>query len=78
MDFIPSCNFNVLHLVLPDGIAQCGGYGLLSWIAKCVILMNESRVDVERGICHSVSIELVIDSDGMPLSNNCILVQIVE
>jgi hypothetical protein len=35
-------------------------------------------VDVARGICHSVSVELVIDSDDLPLGNDCIAVQIAE
>jgi hypothetical protein len=30
------------------------------------------------GICHNVSAELVIDSDGLPLGNDCITVQIGE
>ena len=41
-------------------------------------LTNESRVDVAYGICHSVKAELVVDSDGMPLDNDCIVVQITE
>jgi hypothetical protein len=43
-----------------------------------VTLTNESRVDVARGICHSVKAELVVDSDGMPLDNDRIAVQIAE
>jgi hypothetical protein len=35
-------------------------------------------VDVARGICHSVSAKLVIDSDGMPLGNDCVAIQIAE
>jgi hypothetical protein len=33
---------------------------------------------VARGICHSVSRDLVIDSDGMPLGNDPFAVQIAE
>jgi hypothetical protein len=35
-------------------------------------------VDVARDICHSVSADLVIDSDGMPLGNDRVAVQIAE
>jgi hypothetical protein len=78
MDFIPSCAFSFSHPVLPDGIAECEGYGRLSWVTKCVTLTNESGVDVARKICYSVIAELVIDSNGMPLDNDRIAVQIVE
>jgi hypothetical protein len=40
--------------------------------------MNESGVDVARGICHCVNADLVIDSDGMPLENDRVAVQIAE
>jgi hypothetical protein len=48
MHFILGCNINVFHLMLPDGVAKCKGYGRPSWITKCFILTNESRVDVAR------------------------------
>jgi hypothetical protein len=35
-------------------------------------------VDAARGICHSVKAELVVDSDGMPLGNDRVAVQIAE
>jgi hypothetical protein len=63
---------------LPDGVAQCEGFGRPSWITKCITLTNESGVDVVRGICHSVSIELIIDSNGLSLDNDHIAVQIAE
>jgi hypothetical protein len=43
-----------------------------------VTLTNESGVDVARGICHCVNANLVIDSNGMPLDNDCVAVQIAE
>jgi hypothetical protein len=43
-----------------------------------VTLTNESGVDVARGICHSVKADLVIDSDGMPLDNDRVAVQMAE
>ena len=41
-------------------------------------LTNESGLDVARVICHSVKVELVVDSDDMPLGNDRIAVQIAE
>ena len=70
MDFIPGCDFTDPRPVLLDGVAQCKGASRPSWITKCVILMNESGVDVAWGICHSVNIDLVIDNDGMSLGND--------
>ena len=55
MDFIPNCNFTDPRLVLRKGVAQYVGFGRPSWITKCVILMNESGVDVARSICHNVN-----------------------
>ena len=45
---------------------------------KAMTLTNESKVDVACGICHNVKAELVVDSDGMPLSDDRIAVQIAE
>jgi hypothetical protein len=78
MDFSPDPNFSVSHPVLPDGVAQCEGFGRVSWITKSVTLTNESRSDVARGICHSVKAELVVDSNSMPLGNDRVAVQITE
>ena len=78
MDFIPDCGFTNSHPVLPKGISQCEGFGRLSWITKYVTLTNDLGMDVARDICHSVNANLVIDSDGMPLGNDCIAIQIVE
>jgi hypothetical protein len=52
MDFIPGSDFTDPRPVLPEGVAQCEGFGRPSWITKCVTLTNESGVDVARGICH--------------------------
>jgi hypothetical protein len=78
MDFIPGCDFTDPRPVLPEGVAQCDGFGRPSWITKCVTLTNESGVDVARDICHCVNVDLVIDSDGMPLGNDRVAVQIAE
>jgi hypothetical protein len=78
MDFSPDPDFNVPHPILPDGVAQCEGFGRVSWITKSVTLTNESRVDVAHGICHSIKAELVVDSDSMSLGNDRVVVQIAE
>jgi hypothetical protein len=78
MDFSLDPNFSVSHPVLPDGVAQCEGFGRASWITKSVTLTNESRVDVAHGICHTVKAELVVDSNGMLLGNDCVAIQIAE
>ena len=78
MDFSLNPEFNVLHPILPDGGAQCEGFNRASWITKSVTLTNESGVDVACEICHNVKAKLVVDSDGMPLDNDHVAVQIVE
>lgn len=78
MDFSPDPDFIVPHPVLPDGVAECEGFGRASWITKAVILTNESGVDVARGICHCVKAELVVDNNSMPLGNDRVVVQIAE
>jgi hypothetical protein len=78
MDFSPDPDFSVPHPFHPDGVVQCEGFGRASWITKSVTLTNESRVDVACGICHSVKAELGVDSDGMPLGNDRIAVQIAK
>jgi hypothetical protein len=78
MDFSLDPDFSIPHPVLLDGVAQCEGFGRASWITKSVTLTNEFGVDVARGICHSVKAELVVDSDGMPLDNDRVAVQIAE
>jgi hypothetical protein len=35
-------------------------------------------MDVARGICHSIKAKLVVDSNGMPLDKDRIVVQIAE
>ena len=70
MDFIPGCNFNVPHPMLLDGVIECEGYGRLFQIMKCIILTNESKVDVTREICHNVNVDLVINNNGILLDND--------
>ena len=78
MDFIPGCDYTDTCPVLLKGIAQCKGFGRPSWITKCVTLTNDSSVDVAWDIYHRINADLVIDSNGMPLDNDRIAVQIAE
>ena len=75
MDFSPDLDFSVLHLVLLYGVAQCEGFSRASWITKAVMFTNESQVDIARGIYYSVKAKLVVNSDGMPLDNDRVVVQ---
>jgi hypothetical protein len=78
MDFIPGCDFTDPCPVLPEGVAQCEGFGQPSWITKCMTLTNESGVDVARGICHSIKADLIIDSGDMQLGNDRVAFQIAK
>ena len=62
---------------LPDGVAQCEGIPKKSWMTKCVSLKNDADVVVGKGICHSVSLGFIIDSDHQPLGDDRAL-QIVD
>ena len=63
---------------LPEGVAECKGVPRKSWMTKCVVLKNEVGVVVGKGICHNVSLDLVIDSDNQPLGDDRVVVQIAE
>jgi hypothetical protein len=70
---------SLIHIqCFPKVLLSAKGFGRPSWNTKCVTLTNESGVDVARGICHCVNADLVIDSDGMPLGNDRVAVQIAE
>ena len=78
MDFSLDPDFTIFHPIFPNGVAQCKGFGQVSWITKSVTLTNESRVEVACGICQIVKAELVVDNNGMPLGNDCAAIQIAE
>ena len=63
---------------MPKGVAQCEGAPRKFWMTKCVVLKNEAGVVVGRGICHNMSLDLVIDSDNQPFGNDRVAIQIVE
>jgi hypothetical protein len=45
---------------------------------KCVTVTNELGLHVGTEIYHSVSTDLVVDNDGMPLDDACLAIQIAE
>jgi hypothetical protein len=78
MDGILRGNFGLVHPTLPDGVAECKGYGRPAWITKSVTLTSDTRHDIAKGICHSVNVDFVVDSDGQPLGDDRIAVQIAK
>jgi hypothetical protein len=72
MDDVFRGEFGFIHPTLPDGVAQCEGFGWPTWITKFVTLTNDVRLDVAKGICHNVNVDLVVDSDGKPLVMNAL------
>ena len=52
---------------LPTRVVQCEGIPRRNWMTKCVVFKNEADKDVAEGICHNVSVDLIIDSDNQPL-----------
>ena len=63
---------------LPPGVAVCDGIPRQSWETKNVTLVNDAGVDVARGVVRSVAADVVIDSDGKPLGDDRVAVQIAE
>ena len=63
---------------LPEGVAECEGVSKKSWMTKCVVLKNEVGMVVGRGICHNVSLDLVIDSDNQPLRDDRVAFQVAK
>ena len=55
---------------LPKEVSQCEGVPRKSWMTKCVVLKNEAGMVVGKGICHNVSLDLVIDSGNQPLGDD--------
>jgi len=63
---------------LPHGVAPCKGLLRASWNIKCVTLTNESGHEVTKRICQIVDADLVIDTDGKPLGDDRLAVQIAK
>jgi hypothetical protein len=64
--------------MLLDGVAEFKGYGRPAWITKSVALTSKTGHDIAKGICHSVNADLVVDSDGQPLGDDHVVVQIAK
>jgi hypothetical protein len=78
MDDILCGNFMFVHRTLPNGTAQCEGFGQPTWITKSVTLSNDTWHDVAKGIYHSVNANFVVYSDGQPLDNDQVAIQIAD
>ena len=63
---------------LPEGMRACKGIPRESWNTRVVILTNEAREDVARAICRSVDASVVVDTNGRPIGDNHVAVQIAE
>ena len=56
----------------------CKGTPGESWNTRVVILTNEVGEDVARAICRSVDASVVVDTNGRPIGDDHIAVQIAE
>ena len=63
---------------LLEGMRACEGIPRESWNTRVVILTNEAREDVARAICRSVDASVVVDTNGRPIGDDHVVVQIVE
>ena len=63
---------------MPKGVAQCEGIHRKSSMTKCVALMNEAGMLIGKGICHNISLDLIIDKDNQPLGDDRAVVQITQ
>ena len=63
---------------LPEGVRACKGIPRESWNTRVVILTNEVGEDVARAICRSVDASVVVDTNGRPIGDDHIAVQIAE
>ena len=63
---------------LPEGMRPCEGIPRESWSTRVVILTNEAGEDVARAICRSVDASVVVDTNGRPIGDDHVAVQIAE
>ena len=78
MEMHDHAEFEIRVPSLPAGVPICEGVPRSSWNTKCVTITNEAGIDVAKGICHSVDPTLVIDTDGSPLGDDRVAIQIAE
>jgi hypothetical protein len=67
----------LVDLELPNSVANCRGLPRCQWITKSVLLKDNNSEFVVIGVCHSVSSNLVVGSDG-PLGLIKVAVQIID
>ena len=63
---------------LPEGVRTCEGIPRESWNTRVVILTNEAGEDIARAICRSVDANIVVDTNGRPIGDDHVAVQIAE
>ena len=63
---------------LLEGVRPCEGIPRESWSTRVVILTNEAGEDVARAICRSVDASVVVDTNGRPIGDDHVVVQIAE
>ena len=63
---------------LPEGVRACEGIPRESWNTRVVIFTNEAGVDVARAICWSVDASVMVDTNGRPIGDDHVAVQIAE
>ena len=63
---------------LPKGVRACEGILRESWNTRVVILTNEAGEDVARAISWSVDASEVVDTNGRPIGDDHVAVQIAE
>ena len=63
---------------LLEGVRACEGIPRESWNTRVVILTNEAGEDVARAICQSVDASVVVDTNGRPIGDDHVAVQIAE
>ena len=63
---------------LPEDVRACKGIPRESWNTRVVILTNEAGEDVARAICRSVDASVVVDTNGRPIGDDHVAVQIAE
>ena len=64
--------------ILPECVRPCKGIPKDSWSTRVVILTNEAGEDVARAICRSVDASVVVDTNGRPIGDDHVAVQIAE
>ena len=71
-------DFSTSVPTLPEGVAECDGIPRAKWNTMPVIIRNDAGNDVANAICLNVDPELIIDTDGEPLGDDRVAVQIAE